>query len=174
MRNLEGFKTHEREWLTDYSIRARREYELLMDNNASLCSSICDEDIRKNVTAISYYEDCGRDGQRKLSFENREDRFWVNVYDSACHDHQKSTMQREMSSEEWKGLLDRLYGKVNLHEWEHRFCNPHICDGRVWNLKVYYGDGQVQEYSGQNAYPPYWKDLCATLRPFYLEFDIFW
>lgn len=54
------------------------------------------------------------------------------------------------SESELKEMLQSLY----LGEWEHRYVNPHVCDGTQWSLRLTFSDGRkTLEYYGSNAYP---------------------
>lgn len=48
-----------------------------------------------------------------------------------------------------------------LHEWKKHFepDNFIVMDGESWNLEIKLTGNRVRRYHGDNAYPPYWKEL---------------
>ena len=78
-------------------------------------------------------------------------------------------MQREVAPAEWMRLLDRLYCKLYLHEWKKRYDDPCVLDGEQWELEIKLTGGRVRNYSGSNAFPPYWAELKTAFRPFFAE-----
>ena len=71
-----------------------------------------------------------------------------------------------MREAEWKRLLDRLYGRLYLHEWKKRYDNPLVLDGEEWELEINLTGGRIRTYKGTNAYPPYWMELQEVFKPF--------
>lgn len=74
-------------------------------------------------------------------------------------------VEREVTTSEWKKLLNSLYGKLYLHEWKKRYEDVLVFDGDYWELKIKLTNGRVREYSGSNDYPPYWKELLTAFKP---------
>ena len=75
-------------------------------------------------------------------------------------------IQRGVTASEWKKLLNKLFGKMYLHEWKKRYENPLVLDGEEWSLGIKLTGRRVRNYSGLNAFPPYWKELKAAFDPF--------
>ena len=84
----------------------------------------------------------------------------------------ESFLQREMTEKEWNRLLDRIYSKLYVHEWKKNFIDPTIMDGEQWELTLKLTGGRQRRYSGSNAFPPYWRELKSTFRPFFKEAGI--
>ena len=78
-------------------------------------------------------------------------------------------IRRPMENAEWKKLLDRLYGKLYLHEWKKSFVEPKILDGAQWELKLAFTGDRVESYYGSNRYPPYWEKLEELFDPYWQE-----
>jgi len=78
-------------------------------------------------------------------------------------------VQRKMKKAEWEKLLDRLYGKLYLHEWDKEFINHGILDGTQWYLKIAFTGDRVERYGGSNCFPPYWNDLKELFKPYWQE-----
>ena len=75
--------------------------------------------------------------------------------------------RRELTEKEWTKLLDRLYCKLYLHEWKKQYNDWTVMDGEQWELEIRMTEGRVRNYSGSNAFPPYWNELKRTFRPFF-------
>ena len=71
-----------------------------------------------------------------------------------------------ITPDKWGKLLGRLYGWVDLQDWENEYENPQALDGERWDLKVTLDDGNSVEYHGCNAYPPKWQDLVKALNSY--------
>ncbi len=67
-----------------------------------------------------------------------------------------------MSPDDWMKLIDTLYNKLYLHEWEKCFDDPAVLDGEQWKLEIRLMDDSKITYSGSNAFPPYWKEQKAA------------
>lgn len=74
--------------------------------------------------------------------------------------------RRAISEREWYKLLNRLYCKLYVHEWKKQFNDRSVLDGQQWELEIRLTDRRVRKYSGSNDYPPYWKELKSTFKPF--------
>ncbi len=75
--------------------------------------------------------------------------------------------QRSLTEEDWNKLLDILFCRMYVHEWEKRYDNPHVLDGNQWVLEISMTGDRALEYSGSNAYPAYWDELKRIFRPFF-------
>ena len=78
---------------------------------------------------------------------------------------------REMTSKEWNKLLKTLYGKLYLHEWKKSYDDPDVLDGEQWSLSLKLKGNRKRNYSGSNAFPPYWKELQNLFTPYLEEAD---
>ena len=65
----------------------------------------------------------------------------------------------QISHEEWREIIDKLFFKMYLCDWEHEYIDSEVCDGTQWSLSLGLYDGSEKVYSGSNAFPPYMKQL---------------
>ena len=65
----------------------------------------------------------------------------------------------QISTKDWKRILDKLYSKIYLHEWVEEYIDYTILDGTEWDLKIVFDGNRSKIYHGCNAYPPYWREL---------------
>ena len=76
-----------------------------------------------------------------------------------------------ISARTWKRLVDRLYTELYVQDWkrEYEVCalDGEVCvlDGFHWSLEILMTDRRKRTYRGNNAYPPYWKELNSLFRP---------
>lgn len=84
----------------------------------------------------------------------------------------RAYLRRPITEKEWNKLADRLFSKLYLHEWKKSFVDPCVLDGEQWELKLKFTRGRVRNYSGSNAFSPYWAELQTTFRPFFQEAGI--
>lgn len=75
-----------------------------------------------------------------------------------------------ISLKRWYKLVDTLYGKLYLNDWKKNYKpgkNEDIKEGQEWTLEITLTDNRKIKYQGDNAYPPYWNELCDLLEPLY-------
>jgi len=75
--------------------------------------------------------------------------------------------QKSLTEEEWNKMLDLLFRKMYVHEWEKQYKNPNVMDGKQWKLEISLTDNRTLEYFGSNSYPAYWDELKQIFRPFF-------
>ena len=121
------------------------------------------------VTSIRFYDGGYFDGYPQIMIQKEEK---ISLEVTPGHLQPMAYLQREMAKEEWDKLLDRLYNKLYLHEWKKIFYNPEVQDGEQWELEITLTGKRVRNYSGSNAFPPYWAELKTTFRPYFKEAGI--
>lgn len=75
----------------------------------------------------------------------------------------------DVSKQNWNALVDALYNKLFLHNWEHHFVPPEnvlVLDGESWDLTVKLTGERTHTYKGDNGYPPYWKEFEKLMKPY--------
>lgn len=65
----------------------------------------------------------------------------------------------EIAGDKWYEIIESLYSKMYIHEWEKSYVDPFVLDGEQWSLTIRLTDNRSIEYEGSNAYPPYWDEL---------------
>lgn len=128
------------------------------------------EDYREIVTSVRFCDGGYFDGYPEIRIEKKSTGILLDVRPGFSTPD--SFLQRPMAENEWKTLLDHLYGKLYLHEWKKTFLNLDILDGEQWELEIHLTNGRVRNYHGSNAFPPYWSKLKAVFRPFFVEAGI--
>ena len=128
------------------------------------------EDYRDIVRSIRFKEGSHRGGYQEILIKKPRNQIIINVT-LGIH-QQLGYLRREMTEEEWKKLLNRLYTKLYLHEWKKSFVNANVLDGKYWELEIKLTDGRVRNYRGSNAFPPHWSELKNTFQPFFKEAEI--
>ena len=121
-----------------------------------------------SVNAIRFSDGGYPDGYWEISIQRNESSINLDVCPNSI---EGLHFRREMSEEEWHGLIWSLYMDLLLHEWKRSYNNPDILDGEQWELKINLTDGHKRLYHGSNAFPPLWTDLVALFRPYLQEAD---
>lgn len=123
------------------------------------------EDYRKIVTAIRFSDGRFFSGYDEVLIKRTP----KGVVADARPSFQRLGMEarRELTEKEWAKLLGRLYCKLYLHEWKKQYNDWTVMDGEQWELEIRMTEGRVRNYSGSNAFPPYWNELKRTFRPFF-------
>ena len=91
----------------------------------------------------------------------------IQVYSG--YEFDKPALQRAVTQDEWKKLLNQLFCRLYIHDWRRSYRNNQILDGEEWELEISFTKGRCRTISGSNAYPPYWNRLKAVFRPFFKE-----
>ena len=81
----------------------------------------------------------------------------------------KMIPERQITTARWGKLVDKLYSKLFLNEWKKDYCDELVLDGEAWELEISLTGRRKRTYSGYNAYPAYWGELKALMRPFLRE-----
>lgn len=81
-------------------------------------------------------------------------------------------LHRKMTETEWAALVHTLYEQLYLHEWNKRFYNRDILDGKQWELEIGLTGRRKRTYYGSNAFPPLWPQLLSLFRPYFGEAGI--
>ena len=76
-----------------------------------------------------------------------------------------SPKEYQISRRKWQGILNKLYYRIYLNEWKKRY-DSDILDGTQWELEISMTNRRTRFYSGNNNYPPYWKELCKIFGQF--------
>lgn len=129
-----------------------------------------EEDYRDIVTGIVFSDGGYFGGYQEISIKKSKGKIMLEVI--PAFSMPESFLQREMTEKEWNRLLDRIYSKLYVHEWKKNFIDPTIMDGEQWELTLKLTGGRQRRYSGSNAFPPYWRELKSTFRPFFKEAGI--
>ena len=119
------------------------------------------EDYRDIVTSVRFFDWCFNDTPSSVVIK-KTDGGAIRLEASSAD----GFIKRELREAEWKRLLDRLYGRLYLHEWKKRYDNLFVLDGEEWELEIKLTGGRIRTYKGNNAYPPYWMELKETFKPF--------
>lgn len=135
-----------------------------------LLSKHGEEDYRDIVTAVRFSDGGFFGGYPEVLIKKASDKIMLDVRPGFREP--EAFLQRELSEAEWKSLLNRLYGKLYLHEWKKNFVDPCVLDGEQWELELKLTGSRVRNYGGSNAFPPYWAELKTTFRPFFKEAGI--
>ncbi|MCD8174550.1 MAG: hypothetical protein LUD41_01190 [Phascolarctobacterium sp.] len=75
-------------------------------------------------------------------------------------------IKRTITKEAWKGIINKLYFKLYLHEWKKRFTAA--CTTGQWKLEIGLKGSRKRTYYG-NTHPPYWTELKAIFKPYFLD-----
>lgn len=75
----------------------------------------------------------------------------------------------QISLEEWDKILDKLFCRLYVHEWEKEYIDPNVLDGEQWELQFKTIHGVELNYYGSNAFPPMWKELKNIFKPYFME-----
>ena len=72
----------------------------------------------------------------------------------------------DISSKCWARLVSNLYDSLFLSDWKHTFkpVGYSVLDGESWRLEIKMTGNRKRTYSGDNAYPPYWRELDRLMR----------
>lgn len=76
----------------------------------------------------------------------------------------------DLPASAWKTLMDILFRQLCVHEWKKSYVDPHVFDGTQWSLELRLTEGRHYIIDGSNKFPPLYKDLVRTFRP-YMEGD---
>lgn len=127
------------------------------------------EDYRDIVTALRFSDGGFFCGHQEVVIRKEHDKLLLEVIPG--FEKPEGFLQREMTEEEWNALIDRLFCKLYLHEWKKNYVDYDVLDGEQWELEIKLSGGRVRNYSGSNAFPPYWNELKKAFRPFFKEAD---
>lgn len=133
-----------------------------------LLSKYGEEDYREIVTSIHFEYGGFFCGNSEILIVKGEGGITLDVR----HSYRDLEAHRLMPEQEWNKLVNRLFSELYLHEWKKNYDNREILDGVGWDLELALTRGRVKTYGGSNGFPPYWEELQATFRPFYLEAGI--
>ena len=124
------------------------------------------EDYRDVAVSLEFSVGGFSQGGRKILIKKNNAGIELSAWSRLSPD---PDIRRPMENAEWKKLLDRLYGKLYLHEWKKSFVEPKILDGAQWELKLAFTGDRVERYYGSNRYPPYWEKLEELFDPYWQE-----
>ncbi len=82
-------------------------------------------------------------------------------------DLDKSTpYSRNITSAQWKRLMETLFYRLCIHEWRKRYVDPYVCDGTQWGLELKMTRGRHYNIYGSNDFPALYKDLVRVFKPY--------
>jgi len=123
------------------------------------------EFYRDIVRSIKFSIEAYRGGETEVTITRNEDGASVKAFQFP--DVLNTPEDKEITEQKWFKIVDKLYGKLYLHEWKKEYTPTDIFeDGEYWNLTVKLTNGRVRRYNGSNAYPPYWNELKKIFREF--------
>jgi len=126
------------------------------------------EDYRDIVTEVRFYDGGFFDGPDEVIIKKTADGAIADVRPNLVKGYNGA--QKNLSEKEWKNLMNRLYCKLYVHEWnKHYRPDGIVLDGEQWELKISLTGRRVRCYEGDNAFPPYWKELMQIFQPFLNE-----
>jgi len=136
------------------------------------------EDYRDIVTGIGFSIGCGLSGYTTIRIRKNEKGARVRVDNDLSPSRSPYGDPKELNEEpqfqqittkEWKSILDELYCGMHLHEWKRHYETPGVCDGTYWTPRITLTGKRVRVYTGSNAYPPYWDQLLKIFYRFSKE-----
>lgn len=77
---------------------------------------------------------------------------------------EETLSELHLTQRRWETLLDKLFGKLYIHEWKEEYIDEDILDGTQWSLKIDLDADHIIKTGGSNAFPPYWEELLQTFR----------
>lgn len=77
-----------------------------------------------------------------------DSRFWMGRYSTA----------------QWNRLLNKLFNKFRVQDWEHKYNNYNILDGTQWELSFRLPSGEIYDICGSNEYPDGFDTLYRMFR----------
>ena len=133
-------------------------------------------DYRDLVTSV-LFEKRGRLMDESVRLEKTDNGFILDVQPNIwtlrnSKEFFQMPMCRELTDKEWQHVLDRLFRRMYLHEWKHRYEDPlvGVLDGFTWYLTVEFMDDRKMVFEGDESFlPPYWRELVYTFKPFFKE-----
>ena len=72
-------------------------------------------------------------------------------------------MTGQITSEKWERILDTLFRRLHLHEWNKGYDNLFMPDAPRWKLKLRLTGRRVRNYHGSVAMTPYYKELLNLM-----------
>lgn len=124
------------------------------------------EDYRDIVTCISFELEEYRNPGQGTRIEIRRNNKGALV--KVCHLFMEQEYQ--ISETRWYKILDKLYCDMYLHEWKKKYDTKGlgyvVMDGEHWTLDVTFTGRRKRTYRGDNAYPPYWKEMLRLFGSF--------
>lgn len=118
-------------------------------------------DCREMVKEIRFSIGGFHQGYKEIVITKAENGAWVGQRDTL---KEEDAGPEKIGPVKWKSLMDRLYGRVDLQDWNAEYFNPDILDGEQWELTIRMANGKTFEYSGSNKYPPAMLDFICVLR----------
>lgn len=127
------------------------------------------EDYRDIVKSITFEIREYRGGEKKIKIRKRKTDALVQFTDIFSF---PIVEDKTITEKQWQHIVDCLYEDLYLHEWKKRYeLTPAdgylVDDGEMWKLEIQLEGQRVRTYRGDNAYPPYWKELQKLFRPLF-------
>jgi len=117
------------------------------------------------VTSVRFHHGGFSDGYDKVTIKKTASGIVADIASNLRREYPGE--QKSLTEEEWNKMLDLLFRKMYVHEWEKQYNDPSVMDGTQWELEISMTDNRTLEYSGDNAYPAYWDELKQIFRPFF-------
>lgn len=119
-------------------------------------------DYRALTQSITFYEGSCFYGYDEITVTKNEEGAVIHIDKPFLSFDKEKGIQ--ITHEKWEEILDTLYCRLYVHEWNRSYDDPRILDGTQWPLKIQLTDSRSIEIFGSNAYPPYYDELKALFR----------
>ena len=127
------------------------------------------EDLRDVTTLIHFSVGGFFKGDKDITFKKEDNGAILSVLSLPDYAEDGHVV---ISEKEWRKLLDKLFCKLCIAEWDSIYEDRDVYDGEQWELRVKLTGKKELNYWGSNAYPPLWKDLKNTFRPYFKKFGV--
>lgn len=125
------------------------------------------EDYRDIVTSIYFSVGGFFQGDDVVSISRNRD--GAVVTSGRLPEDFKNFEKRQITTSEWKHMIDALYKRLYLQDWKRRYVDPYTLDGTQWELKIRLTGGRRRDYYGSNIFPPYWNELKKIFQKYTIE-----
>lgn len=123
----------------------------------------------EDMTEMVEFEVGGYSGGTKRIRIKKNDKGASVHYIRATYVKDPTCTEYQITKQRWMRLVDRLYNKLYIHEWEEEYVEPGVFDGTQWHLKITIRENHQMVIYGSNSFPPYWNELNALFCRFMKE-----
>ena len=120
------------------------------------------------ITGITFSVGGYFGGSECVKIVREGDRCAVCVYHEPVVSDDDIFSIREYPDLVWNNVINILFGRLFVHEWEREYTDPDIMDGTQWELVFSFDRGEDYGIYGSNAYPPLFDDLRMDFQIFRL------
>ncbi|MBQ7992548.1 MAG: hypothetical protein IJ252_05905 [Solobacterium sp.] len=120
------------------------------------------EDYRDITQSVTFSEGSFFDGYDEITITKNEEGALIHLDKTVRSLFGEDDTQ--ITHEKWEEILDTLYCRLYVHEWNKSYVDPHILDGTQWSLDIQLTRDRAIHIGGSNAYPPYYDELKALFR----------